>query len=195
MKKYLYFVIAAFIAIYFFLPSFCIARKVEIQKLKQNKLQSSEINNAGTEFSFTVPPMLIDSNQNDSVRIFITSTVATNCVLEIPSRGIYLSKVTIPNGIIEFGLEAAAACCYLKGRTDKNKAEAVYPGYGIHVYADDPIMVYGSTYPTGDTWLWIPTAALGIQYIVASYDDMTQSLPGERLPSLSCCTGTLMAQL
>ena len=68
MKKYLYFVIAAFIAIYFFLPSFCIAGKVVIQKSNQNKLQAFDMNNAGTDFWFTIPPMLADTNKNDSVK-------------------------------------------------------------------------------------------------------------------------------
>ena len=121
-------------------------------------------------------------------RIFITSTIATYCDLEIPGKGIYKTVVTIPNGTVEFGLTQDEAFCYIKEKTQKNVHEAVYPGSGIHIYADAPIMVYGSTYPTGDTWLCIPTAALGNEYIVASYGDMTAKYPSEYLPSLSVCT-------
>lgn len=196
MKKVTYFFLTAFLAIIMAFPSITNADgksgKVDLEKLKKDLPHLFTNNNVGTDFWFTVPPCLWDESGgfNNYIRLFVTSPVATNCVFEIADGSTYKAQMTVPNDVIMFVLDPSIASVYMKTGTAANVPEKIYPGKGIHVYADDPIIVYAAVRyeATSDTWLCIPTAALGKEYIVASYADMSDMYPGMYIPSLSGVT-------
>lgn len=132
-------------------------------------------NNAGKEFWFSIPPSYQESNSGGFLRIYVTSTVATEVTVEIPGKGFIEKKITIPNGVIGFGLnQNLAPVTNFNCATEKSLIEKVYNNFGIHVYADAPIVVYCvSRYEANsDGFLAIPVASLGNEYIVSSYNDM-----------------------
>lgn len=132
-------------------------------------------NNAGKEFWFSIPPSYQEAYSGGFLRIYVTSTVATEVTVEIPGKSFMEKQVTIPNGVIGFGLnQNVAPVTNFNGGTDRALAEKVYNKFGIHVYADAPIVVYCvSRYQANsDGFLAIPVASLGNDYIVSSYKDM-----------------------
>ena len=112
--------------------------------LKKHLPELFGANNVGNNFWVTIPPCYEDeaAGSPNFVKIFVTSPIKTLVKVEVPGKGLFRSQYTIPNDIIEFNLAPADGQPYLfSGRTNNPVAEEIYSGAGIHVYADDPLVV------------------------------------------------------
>ncbi|MES2767381.1 MAG: choice-of-anchor D domain-containing protein [Bacteroidota bacterium] len=147
--------------------------------------------NRGTDFWFSFP-VAYTSQQggNGGIKIYVSCDTSVQCRLEIPASGKIITKNTVANGVIRFDLTPAEAQVYEKSDrpgTAKTEEETWQEGKGrgIHISAPVPITVYGLSYFVGtmDSFLALPTAALGKEYIVASYADLTSSFAQLYLPS------------
>lgn len=146
--------------------------------------------NAGTEFYFSFPPCYEVAAAGNSVRVYVSSGVRTLVTVEVPGRGFIQRKYTIPNDIIDFEIPPAIGQPFQKDPMDPPPPDQVWREAGVHVYADDPIIVYGVTRfnYTSDGFLAIPVSALGKEYRIASYADMSAMYSGYELPSETTVT-------
>ena len=144
--------------------------------------------NVGNDFWFTVPPCYDEAGggHDNFIKIFVTSMFNTVVNIDVPSKGFHTQKTTVPNDVVEFNITPTIAQCYLRSPSQPGVPERVYPGYGIHIYSKEPIIVYCVIrfYATSDGFLVLPTSTLGEEYIVASYGDMGAMYNGH-YPSLS----------
>lgn len=170
-----------------FFSSFCInfliADDTELDKVKSKIPQILGANNVGNDFWFTFNPCVENSGANNDVRVFVSSQVRTLVTVEVLGKPYTTSQYTVPNNVIEFRIPSGIAQCYQKGEVEPPQVEKVYNGAGVHVYAEDLIVVYGLTrfQYTSDGFLALPVTALGNEYIVASYAD--PNVNGTWLPS------------
>lgn len=150
------------------------------EKIKKNLPTLLGSVNQGRDFWITFHPCHESSGFENEDRLYVTSDVATKVTVEIPGRQKIVNKMTIPDDIIEFSLPPNEAQCYQKDIPDIPMPQKVYPGYGIHVYADDPIVIYGVSrfYLTTDGFLGIPTSGYGTKYVVHSWEDYTSDQSG-----------------
>jgi hypothetical protein len=142
-------------------------------------------NNVGTDFWITFNPCWeTDDPLKNDLRVYVSCGIKTLVTVEVPGKSFKTTKMTIPNDIIEFRLDPGKGQCYQKDDKVPPEPERVYQGYGVHVYADYPIVVYGVTryHYTSDGFLAIPVSSLGKEYIIASYADPTSNT-GQWLPS------------
>ncbi|MES2766266.1 MAG: choice-of-anchor D domain-containing protein [Bacteroidota bacterium] len=145
----------------------------------------------GTEFWFLFPVAFPEQGGNNSLKIYVSCEIATQCTLEIPGYGTRQVKITKPNDVIDFTLYPGQGQPYesmgVPGTAkSENETYVNGKGKGIHIYADVPITVYGvSRYIyTSDSFIALPTSSLGTEYIVASYADMSGTMfQGYHLPS------------
>ncbi|MCX6154384.1 MAG: choice-of-anchor D domain-containing protein [Candidatus Kapabacteria bacterium] len=190
MKRSLYLLLS--ITIFFLInqPNYTLGADFDLAKLRQDMPLMFGSHNAGKDFWFTVPPGFYDESAGKTkIRIFICSPYKSLCIVEIPGKGYYATQSTIPNDVIQIELSPADAQVYDKKGNEPCYPEKIYPGAGIHVYSDVPMIVYCvvRAHYTSDSWLCIPTASFGKDYIVSSYGDMTAMFPSYTLPSLSGC--------
>lgn len=132
-------------------------------------------NNVGKDYWFSIPPCYEDESagRDNFVKILIASPVQTKVTVE-GSKGFYVTKQTIPNGVIEIKVNPAVAQAILhSGRSDRVREAQVYEGAGIHVTAEDPVVVYVMVryYYTSDGFLAIPTSAFGTEYVNMVYKE------------------------
>ena len=94
--------------------------------------------------------------------------------MEVPGKKYKVQQESIPNDIISFELDPSIGQPYRKTYTQAPDAEKIYSGAGIHIYADQPLIVYGASRftATSDTYLALPVSSLGMDYIVASWADI-----------------------
>lgn len=149
----------------------------EIEQVKSKLPKLLGANNFGTEFWFSIPPCYEDESAggDNFVKIFVTSQVETDVLLEVPGKAYQIVKTTVPNNVIGFDITPDRASPYLYGgRSDDPKPEDIYQGVGIHVVSNEPVAVYVMVRYryTSDGFLAIPVASLGTEHIVASYTDM-----------------------
>ena len=139
-------------------------------------------NNVGKEFWVTIPPCY--EKPDDYIRVYVTSPSETLVNIDIPGKGYHAQKMSIPDDVIEFKITPTIGQCYERTSSDPAVAEKVYSGYGINIYADQPIVVYVVVRydATSDGYLAIPVSSLGREYIIASYGDMGAMYSG-RYPS------------
>ncbi len=145
--------------------------------------------NAGTEFYLTFHPCWEETSSNNAIRIYVSSTVSTNVKLQIEGIGKEISKLTIPNDVIEFVLSPTEAQMYSKGSgayPTPPQPSQVWAKRAIKITSDEPIVVYGVTRfrYTSDGFLAFPIHILGKEYQVASYADPTNN-QFQFLPSYS----------
>jgi hypothetical protein len=155
--------------------------------LKENMNYFMEANNSGTLFYMTFLPCWEYPSPNSSLRIYVSSAVATKVTLEIPGIGVMRTKTTVPNDVIEFVVPPAEGQCYSKGDGAlpiPPKPEQVWPGKAVILRSDDPVIAYGVTryQYTSDGFLAYPVTSYGKNYTVASYVDPTNNT-GQFLPS------------
>lgn len=146
----------------------------ELLKIKGRLPKMLGANNAGLDFWITIPPCYEVATNENFIKLFVTSSGETDIHVEIPGKQWLVQKKSIPNDVVEFNLTPSAAECY-HHQTDKMPpAEKVYSGYGIHIWADQPLVVYCVVRykATSDGFLALPTASLGREYISCSYGDM-----------------------
>ncbi|MES2766995.1 MAG: choice-of-anchor D domain-containing protein [Bacteroidota bacterium] len=146
--------------------------------------------NAGTDFWFSFPVCWAQSGEGNALKIYVSAGSAVQCTLEIPGLGKRLVKTTKPNDVIEFTIFPGEGQPYEKNdnpSTAKTEEETWQDGKGrgVHVTAPVPIIVYGVSrfVYTSDSFLALPTSALGKEYIVASYADVTAPFAGQHLMS------------
>lgn len=150
-------------------------------------LQFFDNGSAGTEYYMTFLPSLLESMEQSSIRIYVSSTVVTEVTLEVESDDYRVSQLTKPNEMIEFILPVAVAQPYYKREKEQTPAEALYRQKAVHITAKDPIIVYGLTRygHQSEGFLGIPVSALGKEYIIASSADAGDNgtSEGRYLPS------------
>lgn len=131
----------------------------------------------GTEFYCTFLSAWPITGASNYVKIYVTSTVETEVLLEIKGHGYRRIQKTKPYDVIEFILPASMAQAYVKTDGEKAPSERIYRGQAVHITAQDPITVYGMTrfQYTSDGFLALPVSALGTEYIVASYADVADN--------------------
>jgi hypothetical protein len=188
MKKYL-FTILPILLLAILLPTITHADEVDEQKIKSSLPKMLGANNVGKEFYFTIPPCFEDESGGAAnfIKVFITSAVATQVVVEVEGSGYYNTRKTIANDVIEFNITPVQGQAYTKGGRDPNVPEQIYPGKGIHIYADQPLVVYCVVryVYTSDGFLAIPVSSLGKEYIVAGWnvDAMFRAVWNYKLPN------------
>ena len=168
MRKIFIFVIMLFIA-----GNINLRADGDLDEVKANLPKMLGTSQMGTEFYLTFFPAWEVSGSGNFMKIFFTSTVDTRVTVEI--EGIYFEKsIKIKAGeVSEFNMSPGDAMPYSKGDRDAPLAEQVFEGRGIHITAEDPVLVYGMTryHYTSDGYLALPLHCLGKKYIVASYMD------------------------
>ncbi|MBM2813304.1 MAG: hypothetical protein HW421_66 [Ignavibacteria bacterium] len=176
-----------------FMPagSFSAEKKMtEEKQIKKTLPDMLGANNVGKDFWFTIPPCFEDesSGYDNFIKVFVTTAVKTLITLEIPSRGKFLTKMSVPNDVIAFDLKPADAQPFIKNGRLPEVEEQNYPGAGIHVSSDYPMVVYCVVRfrATSDGFLAVPTSSLGKEYICASYntDPMFSAVWGYHLPTM-----------
>ncbi|MGA2297104.1 MAG: hypothetical protein ABSG15_06120, partial [FCB group bacterium] len=180
MKKLLTMLIAVLIALTFLLSHQVNAQWQKMPKgysLEQFKRDIPKLlgaNNTGKDFWCTFHPCWEQYGAGNKLYMYVSSGVQTIVTLEVPGKGYFIQKPTIANDIIAFELDPSIGQPYRKTDMMAPEAEKVYNGAGIHIYADQPIIVYGvSRFSyTSDSYLALPTSSLGKEYIVASWPDI-----------------------
>ncbi|MGA2297119.1 MAG: T9SS type A sorting domain-containing protein [FCB group bacterium] len=179
MKKYL-FVIFALLSLTLVLQPFQgyaqmqkMPKGYNLEKFKKDAPKLLSSNNAGTDFWCTFHPCVGEAQSGDKIYIYVSSNAKTTVTIEVPGKNYHVQQSTIPNDIIAFEIDPAIAQPYLKKDTTKPKTEQIFTGAGIHVYADQPILVYGVfMYDyASDSFLALPVSALGMDYIASSWPD------------------------
>ncbi len=166
----------------------------EIVKVKKHLPKMLGANNVGKEFYFTVPPCFEDESGgfDNFIKIFVTAATKTLVTVENEGSGYYNTKMTIPNDVIEFNITPVQGQPFTKGGRDPNVPERIFTRKGIHVYADQPLVVYCVIrYKwTSDGFLAIPVSSLGKEYIVAGWnvDAMFNAVWRYKLPNMAGIT-------
>ncbi len=195
MKKYLSLFALIFLAVALLMPKQTYAGdKVDIEQIKKGLPAMLGANNVGKEFWFSIPPCFEDESGGfaNFIKIFITAPTKTLVTVEVPGKGYFKARNTIPNDVIEYNITPVQGQPYTKTGTDENVREAVFPGTGIHIYADDPLVVYCVVRyrATSDGWLVIPVSSLGREYILAGHpvDAMFRAGWNYKLPCVATIT-------
>jgi hypothetical protein len=159
----------------------------DFEKSKLPKLLGTS--SAGTEFYFSFIPAWETSGASNELKIYVSSNTKTKVRVEVVGKQYAEEKITIPNGIIEFTLTPLIGQAYSRHHTSPPKTDSIFKGAGIHVLSDDPILCYGVTQfqYLSDGFMAIPVNALGKEYIVSSFADVSENI-GQWLPSISSIT-------
>ncbi len=160
----------------------------QIRELVEESISCN--NNLGNEFWMSFPPCYEQGGNDNQLVLYISSQVETNVKVEIPGRGVVKTQKTVPNDIIFFSLSPAEGQPFNKSPNQAAPSQDLYTGAGVHVIADDPVVVYGVTrfQFTSDSFLAIPVNSLGTEYVVSAYADMSAMYPGFNLPSETTIT-------
>ncbi|MCX7930840.1 MAG: choice-of-anchor D domain-containing protein [Chlorobi bacterium] len=140
---------------------------------------------AGTEFYFSFPPCYEVPGAGNSLVLYIAAATRTRVLIEVEGRGFQTIRYTLPNDVIEVIIAPGVGQAYSKSPNDAPPTDQVWPGAGMHIKSNAPIVVYGVTrfQYTSDSFLAYPVHTLGKQYIIASMADMTWMYGGYVLPS------------
>jgi hypothetical protein len=144
--------------------------------------------NAGNEFYVSFPPVYEEvAGGDNSLRIFVASGVRQEVTISIPGKGVKLTKVTVPNDVIEFRISPGDGLPYSKPINAMAPPERVYQQSALQIKARAPIVVYGvARYQyTSDGFLAIPVNAFGTEYVIAAYPQYTAAGSTYDLPSVS----------
>ncbi len=160
----------------------------QIRELVEESISCN--NNLGNEFWMSFPPCYEQGGNDNQLVLYVSSQVETNVKVEIPGRGVVKTQKTVPNDIIFFSLSPAEGQPFNKSPNQAAPSQDLYTGAGVHVIADDPVVVYGVTrfQFTSDSFLAIPVNSLGTEYVVSAYADMSAMYPGFNLPSETTIT-------
>ncbi|TAL67716.1 MAG: hypothetical protein EPN82_13420, partial [Bacteroidetes bacterium] len=175
MKKKSLVAIALILACFFLGSGILSAGDFNLKEFKKKLPALLGSNNVGTDFWLTFNPCWETSGAKNDLKLYISSGVETTVTVEIPGKGYLRQQKTVPNDIIEFTLTPSLGQCYRKTDRQAPEPDAVYSGYGVHVYANQPIIVYGVTryQYTSDSYLGLPVSSLGKDYVVASWQDIS----------------------
>lgn len=130
--------------------------------------------NMGRDFWFSIPPVYEQVAGDNFVKVFITSEVETDVVIQVEDKGLYQKKRTIPNGVINFELRPSDVQPISHSYSvHKSPSAKIYPGIGVNITSDAPILVYVVVkYKyTSDGFLALPVSGLGDRYVNMVYQD------------------------
>ncbi|PKL79444.1 MAG: hypothetical protein CVV25_07780, partial [Ignavibacteriae bacterium HGW-Ignavibacteriae-4] len=149
---------------------------VDEEEMKEKLPMMMGQSNVGKDYWFTIPPCYEEESGgfDNFVKVLITSPTETQVTIEVPGKGFSKQKTTIANGVIEFKLTPTQAQAILHaGNTKKPPPGQVYKAAGVHIFSDDPIVVYVVVRyrATSDGFLAIPTSAFGTAYINMVYKE------------------------
>ena len=166
-----------------------------IENIKRKLPKINGVSNVGTDFWLSIPPCYIEvPGPQNFVKFFITSPHETQVNFEIPGKGTFMTKKTIANDVIVFDVTPFQAQAYVYSYTGgKPNPMRDYPGAGIHITSEKPIVVYVVIryQYTSDGFLAIPTNGLGNQYIAAPYSSRPISASGHsNLPNMLTIVAT-----
>jgi len=162
---------------------------VDEDDIKQKlPLLANGTTNIGKEYWFTIPPVYENESGGAAnfIKIFVTSGIKTKVTVKIPRIGFEKTNTTLPNDVIAFDISPLEgqpvhvdAQIFKQGIPSK-----IYPGAGINVVADEPILVYVVCRyrSTSDGFLPIPVTGMGKDYVMTSYSGWD---PGFLLPPYS----------
>ncbi|MEN6512297.1 MAG: hypothetical protein ABFD00_10775, partial [Chloroherpetonaceae bacterium] len=166
--------------------------QADLKKIKEQLPKLLGATNQGTEFVIAFHPAWESPGPNNAIRIYISSSVETDVRLTIPyfSDQPYKYKRTKPNDIIEIPLLPNEAQPYTRGDgglLSTLKHTQVWPGRGIIIESDAPIIVYGVTRyeATSDGFLALPTHVLDKKYIVSAYRETDDFIDQSCTPYVS----------
>ncbi len=182
--------------IFLLMPALAMAKGyTDIEDIRENLPKMLGANSQGTEFVLTFHPCWEESGANNALKIYVSSGEQTSVTLEVPALGHIETKVTVPYDIIEFSLEPGIGQPYRKSDREPPLDEQVFPGRGIIVTADAPIVAYGVTRYryTSDGYLALPTSSLGNHYIVSSWEDVVSNTGSSRIQWLTSYTSIVAA--
>ena len=90
--------------------------------------------NAGTEFYVSFPPVYEEvAGGDNSLRIFVASGVRQEVTISIPGKGVKLTKVTVPNDVIEFRINPGDGLAYSKPINAMAPPEQVYQQSALQI--------------------------------------------------------------
>jgi len=147
---------------------------VDEEEMKEKLPLMMGQSNVGKEYWFTIPPCYEETTGDNFIKILVASPSKTRVVVEVPGNGFYKTQETVPNGVIEFAVKPVEGQAVLhQARTNQTPPAKVYKGAGIHVYSDDPIVIYVVVKyrATSDGFLAIPVSAFGTKYINMVYQE------------------------
>lgn len=132
-------------------------------------------NNVGKDFFLSFPPAYSQGGGSKIIKVCIASQVETNVTVTVVSEGWSRTVKTVPNNVVDVEIPVTIAQPYFKTANSPAAADQIYNQKAVHVVADDPVMVYGATIfqTVRDGFLFLPTSALGQEYIVSSYAEPT----------------------
>ena len=141
--------------------------------------------NAGTEFTFSMPPCYEQGGSNNMIVVYVSSAYQTDVTVSVPGRGVSRTEQTQPGLVTIFTMSASEAQPFNKNANQEAPAQALYTGAAVVIKSDKPIVAYCVTrfQFTTDGVLLTPNASLGTEYVVGSMADMSQMYPGLNLPS------------
>ncbi|MFP4529551.1 MAG: IgGFc-binding protein, partial [Candidatus Kapaibacterium sp.] len=138
-------------------------------------------NNTGTEFWFTVPPCLEDdeAGRENRIMIYVVSYASTEVTVRVPSKAYFETRTTRPWEVTVFEMTPAQAQPYEKSGHEPEVPESVYSGAGVQVVSKEPIAAFVAVRyrNSSDGFTLSPVSALGQQYIISSYPDMSAQYP------------------
>ncbi len=155
--------------------SFCsLFSQFDEEQIKKNLPKLLGANNVGKDFWITIPPCSDDVGGNNYIKLYVTTPSNTIIYVNVPGKGWTVQKKSIPNDVVEFNITPSVGQPYLHSADKEPPSEKVYRGFGIHIYADQPLVVYCVVrYKyTSDGFLAYPVSSLGREYISCSYGDM-----------------------
>ncbi|MCX6148456.1 MAG: T9SS type A sorting domain-containing protein [Candidatus Kapabacteria bacterium] len=148
---------------------------------KQVLLDSSDIikklpllagtTSAGGDYWFAIPPCYEETSGQNFIRVFCVSPTKNNVTCEISGIKYKSTKTLKANELIVFNLTSIEGQPFIHTFGDNTPPARTYIGRGIHVYSDNPILVYVIVrfmYST-DGFLALPTNGLGKEYIAGPY--------------------------
>lgn len=134
-------------------------------------------NNFGTEFILTVPPNLSIPNQenNEFVDFIFFSPFDTKVILEIPSKGYHKELSLKANTNNGFKIPASIVQPFIKTGYIDNYFDILIKNSAVNIKSDMPIsvMVLSDFDNSADSYLALPKEHLGNNYVVSSYNDVS----------------------
>ncbi len=191
MKRFTTIIMAIVLLAVFIFPN--VYAQVSSEKdIKNNLPKMLGANNVGKEFWFSVPPCFTDESAGNPnfIKLYVTSASTTPVFVEVPGKGYSLIKSSRANDVIEFNILPGVGQPYEKTGNQPYVPEQVFPGAGLHVWADQPLVVYcvvRYAY-TSDGWLCIPVSSLGKDYILAGTNEEGMYGSTYKLPNTTTIT-------
>lgn len=150
------------------------------------------ITNAGRDFWFTVPPALEDVADENKVFIFVAPFSDSEIKLSIPGIAFNEKQIIKKGDYATFSISPAQAQIYSKKAQDPVVESNVFENRAINITSDVPAIVYvvlqyGNS---SEGFSPLPSASLGMEYIVSSYGDASKLYPSyNSFPSLCGVVG------